>query len=338
MPARNAVQPSSIPPGWSYNPAAWSQRLPIIGLALVGFGIALYLALFQWDTFDEVWEPFFGDDSRTILLDSWVSQLLPVPDELLGALGYLADAVAGVIGGRSRWRTQPWVVVLFGLLVGPFGVVSIMLVVFQPVLFDAYCTLCLASAVVSVLMIGPAMDEMLASCQHLRRVRDAGRPFWPAFWGRETSPMRWPARERDHAVAPRDVAQRRLSTAVQAVAGLAGVWLLASPEVLGYTGVAAQVTQSIGPVAATFAIIAAWEVTRPARWPNVLLGPAIAVAPFLVGGFGLAGTVNAVVVGVGIGVAALVGGMDREKFGGGWRTAVRSGSGEPSPRTLEPGD
>jgi hypothetical protein len=29
-----------LPPGWEYNPASWSQRLPIIGLALLGFGIA----------------------------------------------------------------------------------------------------------------------------------------------------------------------------------------------------------------------------------------------------------------------------------------------------------
>ena len=175
-----------IPPGWDYNPASWPQRLPIIGLAIVGFAIAMYLSLYQGEVCDRVWEPFFGDGSRRILRDSWVSQLLPFPDAFLGALAYLADAVAGVIGGRGRWRTMPWIVVLFGILVGPLGVVSIMLVVFQPVLFDAWCTLCLASAVVSVVMIPPAMDELLASLQFLRRVKDARRSVWRAFWGIET--------------------------------------------------------------------------------------------------------------------------------------------------------
>jgi hypothetical protein len=98
-------------------------------------------------------------------------------------LGYAADAVAGLIGGRSRWRTMPWVVILFGILVGPLGGVSLMLVVLQPVLFGAWCTLCLASAAISVLMIGPAMDEFLASLQYLRREHRRGRSAWRAFWG-----------------------------------------------------------------------------------------------------------------------------------------------------------
>lgn len=56
-----------IPQGWSYNPSEWSQRLPIVYLAVCGFGIALYLALYQWGVIAAVWEPFFGHGSRTIL-------------------------------------------------------------------------------------------------------------------------------------------------------------------------------------------------------------------------------------------------------------------------------
>jgi hypothetical protein len=79
---------------------------------------------------------------------------------------------------------MPWMVILFGVAVGPLGVVSIMLVVFQPVLFDAWCTLCLASALVSLAMIGPAMDEVLASMQYmLRELRRGERNAWRTFWG-----------------------------------------------------------------------------------------------------------------------------------------------------------
>jgi uncharacterized membrane protein len=175
------VPDAAIPPGWEANPSSWSQRLPIVALALVGTAIASYLAAFQLDLVSTVWEPFFGDGSRTVLT-SGVSRVLPIPDGALGALGYVADAVTGLIGRRDRWRSMPWIVVLFGLAVGPIGAVSILLVILQPVMFDAWCTLCLASAVVSLAMIGPAFDEVLASLQHLRRVAADGGSVWSAFW------------------------------------------------------------------------------------------------------------------------------------------------------------
>jgi hypothetical protein len=83
---------------------------------------------------------------------------------------------------------MPWIVVVFGLAVGPLGAVSILLVIFQPVLFDAWCTLCLVSALISVLMIGPAMDEFLASLQHLQRQHLQERSLWRAFWGLSDRP------------------------------------------------------------------------------------------------------------------------------------------------------
>lgn len=172
----------NIPPGWDYNPAAWGQRLPVIGLAMLGFLIAGYLALYQWRIVSWVWDPFFPEGSLKIL-NSRISHILPIPDAALGAIGYLVDAITGAIGGRARWRTMPWVVILFGVAVGPLGVVSVLLVVLQPMLFDAWCTLCLASAVISLVMIGPAMDEFLASLQHLKRISNEGIPFWRAFWG-----------------------------------------------------------------------------------------------------------------------------------------------------------
>lgn len=171
-----------IPPGWDYNPAKWSERIPIVILAMLGFFIASYLSLYQLDIISNVWEPFFGDGSVTIL-NSRVSNVLPIPDAALGAFGYLVDAVTGIIGGTGRWKKMPWIVIVFGLAVGPLGFVSVMLVVFQPVLFSAWCTLCLCSAVISIAMIGPAMDEMLASLQYMKRVRRSDASTWKVFWG-----------------------------------------------------------------------------------------------------------------------------------------------------------
>lgn len=178
---------TDIPPGWKKNPSKWSERLPIVGLALVGFGIALYLTLFQYDVVGTIWEPFFGDGSRKVL-DSSLSKVLPVSDGALGAAGYMLDAVTGLVGGTKRWRTMPWIVILFGIFVGPLGAISVLLVIAQPILYDSYCTLCLASAVISLAMIPPAVDEVLASAQELRRVRQGGGNWIRFFWGLDSSP------------------------------------------------------------------------------------------------------------------------------------------------------
>lgn len=173
---------SEIPPGWDYNPSTWNQRVPLIIIAIAGFFIALYLGLYQLKVFSTVWDPFFGDGSIKIL-NSPLSKALPVPDALLGAFGYLLDAVSGIIGKTQRWRTMPWIVVLFGIAVGPLGLVSLLLVIAQPVIVNAWCSLCLVTAVMSIVMIGPAMDEVLASLQYLQRVKRSGFSVWKAFWG-----------------------------------------------------------------------------------------------------------------------------------------------------------
>src|SRR5690606_49277 len=48
-----------IPPGWSFSPSSWLQRLPIIVLACIGFFISRYLTAYQLGHIDTVWEPFF---------------------------------------------------------------------------------------------------------------------------------------------------------------------------------------------------------------------------------------------------------------------------------------
>lgn len=174
------------PPGWSVNPSLWAQRIPIVVLAIVGGAAATWLALYQQGAIDSVWEPFFGEGTRRIVIESDFSRFFeswPVQDAGIGALGYFADAITGVIGGTKRWRTMPWIVIIFGVFIGPFGAVSVMLTIFQPVLYNAFCTLCLVSGVISLAMIGPAVDEVLASLQHIKREKRAGRSMWSTFWG-----------------------------------------------------------------------------------------------------------------------------------------------------------
>jgi uncharacterized membrane protein len=129
---------------------------------VTGFAIATYLALYQSGVFPGVWEPFFGRGSE-VILHSWVSRLLPVPDAALGAAAYLAEAVASVVGGPDRWRSRPGAVLVYGGLSGLLGLVGLTLLVCQPLVFGAWCTLCLASAAISVTLAILASGEVRAA-------------------------------------------------------------------------------------------------------------------------------------------------------------------------------
>lgn len=174
---------STIPAGWEYSPSSWSCRGPLIALAIADCLIAVYLALYQYDVISSVWEPFFGGGSKAVL-NSWLSHVLPVSDAALGAGVYAADAVLGVIGGEDRWRSKPWAVIVFAILVGPVGLTSVGLVIAQPLLFNAWCSLCLLTAILSIAIIGPAMDEALACLQYLKHIRQTRtkNEFWNIFW------------------------------------------------------------------------------------------------------------------------------------------------------------
>jgi uncharacterized membrane protein len=320
--------PDDRPPGWSLNPSSWGQRLPLVAWAAAGFGISLYLALYQWRILPDVWEPFFGAGSRKIL-NSPISHVLPIPDAALGALGYLADAVTGAVGSRRRWRTMPWMVVIFGLAVGPLGAVSILLVVLQPVLFDAWCTLCLASAVISVIMISPTMDEVLASLQHLRRETSQGRAFWPVFWGRGAPEAEAPAPAASLPFDPRR--SRPVRAAVSPwVAMVLGVWLMASPDVFGYEGAGRASHHIVGPLVASAGLMALWEFMRPVRWVNAAFGLWLTATawPLYDGGAALNGALT--------GVLLLAASVRREtyrpeRFGGGWSAAWKRAQNPAAP-------
>ena len=143
------------------------------------------MGLYQVRVFSTVWDPFFDNGTKQVL-NSSIAASFPIPDAMLGALGYVMDVVSGLIGGEDRWKTKPWIVIVFGIAVGPLGATSILLVILQPVVVGAWCTLCLTSALISVIMISPATDELLASLQFLQRVKRSGHSVWKAFWGIKT--------------------------------------------------------------------------------------------------------------------------------------------------------
>ncbi len=171
----------ACPPGWNVNPSAWPERLGVLGLAATGLGLAIYLGLFQIHVIPSVWDPYFGEGSHEVLLGT--TQVIHVSDALIGAFVYLLDFIFGAIGGRERWRTQPWAILFQGVIVLVLAVVGVLLTIVQRVFFGAYCTLCLCSAACSVLMVGFVAAEVLAALQYLHRVRCQGGDVRQAFWG-----------------------------------------------------------------------------------------------------------------------------------------------------------
>ena len=283
-----------IPPGWSYNPSDWSQRGPIIAMAFVGFFLSRYLAAYQLGHIPYPWDPFFGDGTRRVL-ESEVSRAWPISDAGLGAVAYMLEALSGFMGGRNRWRTMPWMVVMFGVLVVPLGIVSIVLVILQPVAVGAWCTLCLVTAAAMLIMISPAIDEVVAMGQFVVGARREGMALWRTFWvggtlgqDRTLGPADAPATARWRVRSPtaRIVAALDLNNVPWnlPLGAALGVWLMAAPAILGVSGPAADSNHLAGALVVTWAVIGFGEVARPARLLNVPMGIWIVVAPWLLSG------------------------------------------------------
>ena len=173
-----------LPTGWAYNPSSWlAQRIPIIVLGFVGMCIAGYLWAFQMGWVSSVWDPVFGSESTAEVLESPVSKLFPVPDALLGALGYLGDWVFGAIGGRRRYRTMPWIVMIFGVFIVPFGGTSIALGLIMPGMVGTWCFLCLVNTLIAIVLIPMSWDEVWLSWLSMRSMVRNGATWWEAFSG-----------------------------------------------------------------------------------------------------------------------------------------------------------
>ena len=177
-----------VPRPWSYNPSSWSQRFRIAILALVAALIALYLGLYQWRVVSSIWDPVFGIGSQKVL-DSEVSHEITswirLPDAILGAIAYLSDVIFAVAGSERRWQDRPWLVVLFGIDVIPLGIVSAVLVILQGIAVHYWCFLCLVTALISLILVVLAYDEVISSCIYLYETykRSNFKTLWWAFWG-----------------------------------------------------------------------------------------------------------------------------------------------------------
>jgi hypothetical protein len=151
------------------------------------------MALYQWRLIGSAWDPIFGRQTEEVLdssVSEWMRRWFLVPDAAFGAIAYLGDAIFGLAGSTRRWQYRPWLVVLFGIDVIPLGVVSAILVVLQGTVVGAWCTLCIVTAFISLILVYMAYDEVWTCLVYLHRIwtrtRDR-RTVWEAFCGRPSS-------------------------------------------------------------------------------------------------------------------------------------------------------
>lgn len=327
-----------IPPGWSYNPSAWTQRLPILATALVGLFVARYLAGYQLGHIPHVWDPFFDgsasdpQNGTEEIITSWVSKAWPVSDAALGGYTYLLEILTGLVGARARWRTMPWLVVLFGLMIAPLGITSIFFIIIQPISIGTWSSVALIGAAAILIQIPYSLDELIATLQFVRRRVQAGNNALTVFFLGDTDTMPTDASGKGSAGAVDEFAQppgvvlrEMLGGGVNlpwnlGLAALIGLALLFTRLWPGVEGNLAHAHHVVGSLVLTVVSIAAAEVARPARWLNLPLGAGLMASPFV-----FAGDTVAMLVSMAAGAALIALSIRRGQIGeryGAWDKVI----------------
>jgi len=323
---RSEMEGPAVPPGWSYNPSTGAQRAPLIALGVFGFFASWYMAAFQLEYISSVWDPLYGTGTEQILT-SKVSKAFPVSDAGLGAVAYAVEALMGFMGDRRRWRTMPWMVAFFGVVVIPLGFVQVLLVISQPILVGTWCTLCLLSAFGMLWMISLTVDEVVAMGQYVLRLMRQGDSLWTAFWMGGTIPEDESGVDE---VGTRPIGDSPVSEPFWGVsipwtlfgAMVLGAWLMLSPTLFGTTGLMADSSHLIGSLVVSFTVIATAEPARALRFLNVPLAGWVIVAPWLISGVPAIAAINATVAGVLVVLLSVPRGPITDRYGGWERYAT----------------
>jgi hypothetical protein len=315
---------AEVPPGWSYNPSSWPQRWIMIVTGFLGFVVSRYLASFQLGYLDAVWDPFFGASSENVL-NSAMSHALPISDGGLGSLAYTFEFLMGFMGSPSRWRTMPWMVALFGILVIPLGLVHIFLVISQPLAVGAWCFFCLMAASIMLPMIPLEMDEVIAMGQHMVQATRRGEKFWSVFWKGgtpeaqnkdERSPELMSLNTKPRVVIAASVWGMSVPWSLALAAGI-GIMLVVLPKLfqIPIQASLSDTNHLCGALIVVVAVISMGEVVRAGRYLNVLLGVAVAVLPWLLADGYTTFKLIDTVAGLAVAALAIPRGIKKEQYG-----------------------
>lgn len=173
-------QGDKAPPGWSYNPSSWMQRLPVIAFAILGWVVSVYMAGYQLGYRDDA--DFLFGRGTTKVLESGLLGSFPMADAGLEAVVFLLIAALACLGSARRWHAMPWAVVLFGGVAVLLGVSNAFYTLLQPLSIGYWCGWCLLTALCALAIVVLAIDEVIAVCVYLNVVRQTGKPVGQVFW------------------------------------------------------------------------------------------------------------------------------------------------------------
>jgi uncharacterized membrane protein len=296
---------AGVPQGWSFNPSAWTPRIVTVFLAMLCWFVARYLAAYQLGYITSIWDPFFGESTIKVL-NSKIAKFFPISDAGLGAFCYSIEAVLGFQGNQQRWRTMPWVVLVFGFMVVPAGLVSIALIVLQPIVVKAWCGLCLVIGGCMLIMVLLTVTEVVATIQFLVRYKDYNRSFWNVFFKGASSFK--------NKTKPKDTMGITLTWRL-ILCAILGMWTIAAPEILASRDFASLSNYITGPLIVAVSIISFAEVARVFRFFNIILSLWLLTAPWVIGGASLNLLLNDSFVAIAIIFLSLSKGRVKHKYG-----------------------
>lgn len=272
------------PPGWTYNPSSWIRRWLGIALALIGVVISRYLAAHQLGYTSHSFDPFFGNGTDQVLTSS-VSRSFPVSDAGLGGVAYMLEVLIGFMGGRARWRTAPWIVVMYALLVLPLAVTSVILVVTQPMVVGFWCGFCLIAATALLISFPLAVHEAIAVGQFLLEAKKQKKDLWRIFWtGGSITEGGAPDPDRTrYSIKQRWIASIQGVTVPWTilVQFAIGIWLMARPDIWSSSGRSANLDHVCGALIVTCAMVSTAEVTRSVRFLNIPIAMALIIGSLI---------------------------------------------------------
>lgn len=314
MSMQGMMQKATLPPGWDYNPSTWLQRLPIAALAVIGILLARYLAAYQLGHISSAWDPFFpgypGSDGGTAsnpngterIITSDMSKAWPISDAGVGVMAYMLELLMAVMGDGRRWRTMPWMVAGFGIVVVPLGAVSIFFIMVQPVFIGTWCSLCLLQALAMLIMMPYSLDELVAMGQFLKDAKRRGKPMWKTFFQGDAMEGATIDNSPEFEGSSLHMAHKGLRgvnpAPALAVLCAVGLWLMFTRIIFGTEGAQANSDHLMGSLIITVSVLAMAEVARTLRLINVLFGLWLMAAPWLLDGGSTVADISGLLVGL----------------------------------------
>lgn len=112
----------------------------------------------------------------------------------------------------------------------------------------------------------------------------------------------------------------------QMVMAVLGIWMMVAPAVLGFPKYIADNARIVGPLVASFAVIAIWECTRNVRLLNLPLAVWLFAAPVVLEYGNDEALMNDYIVAILLILLCMVPPKRDYRFGGGWPAIWREGS------------